>query len=295
MVDDGGSTGVLRDELGALPPGDVRQCLVALSDSDKVRDLFDYRFEEGTFKGHSFGNLLLTALEKITGNFSDAVDTASEILRINGTVIPSTLDDVRLKMEWPEASLILNGERVIDSNYFKFDPRRAKLSVVPNATANPMAVSAIEQADLVVIAPGDLYSSIGPLLIIDGIKEALLKTEATCVYVANLVTKSGQTSGFTVSDHAAEIERFVGKKFLDYVLYNDQLPSREIEKKYKAEKAFLTKVDKSALEKASYKAIPGHFLGEIAKKNQSDVLKAKRSLIRHDADAVARILVSLGK
>jgi uncharacterized cofD-like protein len=295
MVDDGGSTGVLRDELGTLPPGDVRQCLVALSDSDKVRDLFDYRFEEGTFKGHSFGNILLTALEKITGNFSDAVDTASEILRVNGTVIPSTLDNIRLKMEWPEASLILKGERVIDSNYFKYDPRRAKLSVVPHATANPMAVSAIEQADLVVIAPGDLYSSIGPLLIIDGIREALLKTKATRVYVSNLVTKSGQTTGFTVSDHAAEIERFVGGKFLDYVLYNDQSPSRELEKKYKAEKAFLTKVDKLALSKASYKAIPGSFLCDIAKKNHSDVLISKRSLIRHDADAVARILISLTK
>ncbi len=295
MVDDGGSTGVLRDELGTLPPGDVRQCLVALSDSDKVRNLFDYRFEEGTFKGHSFGNLLLTALEKITGNFSDAVDTASEILRINGTVIPSTLDNVRLKMEWPEASLILSGERVIDSNYFKYDPRRAKLSLVPDATANPTAVRAIEQADLVVIAPGDLYSSIGPLLVIDGIKDALLKTDATCVYVSNLVTKNGQTTGFTVSDHAAEIERFVGEKFLDYVLYNDQLPSKELEKKYKTEKAFSTKVDKLALSKASYEAIPGNFLGEIANKKHNEAFKVKRSFIRHDADAVACILVSLVK
>ena len=102
MADDGGSTGVLRDELGALPPGDVRKCLVALSDSPKVRDLFDYRFSEGTFAGHSFGNLLLTALEKVTGDFSEAVETASEILRVNGIVIPATLDNVRLQMSWPE-------------------------------------------------------------------------------------------------------------------------------------------------------------------------------------------------
>ncbi|HEU4715847.1 MAG TPA: gluconeogenesis factor YvcK family protein, partial [Candidatus Saccharimonadales bacterium] len=118
MVDDGGSTGVLRDELGALPPGDVRQCLVALSDSPKIRDLFNYRFEEGTFGGHSFGNILLTALEKMTGNFTEAIETASEILRVNGTVIPATLDNVRLKMEWPQASVILQGERVIDAEYF---------------------------------------------------------------------------------------------------------------------------------------------------------------------------------
>ena len=103
MADDGGSTGVLRDELGTLPPGDVRQCLVALSDSPKLRNLFNYRFEEGTFEGHAFGNLLISALEKITGNFSDAIDTASEILRIRGRVVPITLDNVRLKMEWAEA------------------------------------------------------------------------------------------------------------------------------------------------------------------------------------------------
>ena len=295
MADDGGSTGVLRDELGTLPPGDVRQCLVALSDSDKVRNLFDYRFDEGTFKGHSFGNLLLTALEKMTGNFSDAVETASEILRINGVVIPSTLDNVRLKMEWPESSLILNGERVIDAGFFKNDPRQAKLSLVPEATANPMAISAIMQADLVVIAPGDLYTSIGPLLIIDGIRKALLETNAACVYVSNLVTKYGQTTDFTVSDHAAEIERFVGGKFLDYVLYNNQVPSKELAEKYKEENAFLTKADKQKLKKANYVAIPGKFLGQIPNKKHNDIFQVKRSLIRHDADAVARVLMTLNK
>ncbi len=122
MADDGGSTGVLRDELGTLPPGDVRQCLVALSDSPKVRELFEYRFDTGTFGGHSFGNILITALEKITGDFSEAVDTASEILRIRGTVIPATLDNVRLKMEWEDKSLVLHGERVIDEEYFQHDP-----------------------------------------------------------------------------------------------------------------------------------------------------------------------------
>ena len=133
MVDDGGSTGVLRDELGTLPPGDVRQCLVALSNTPKLRDLFSYRFEEGTFGGHSFGNILLTALEKTTGSFAEAVETASDILRVNGAVIPGTLDDVRLRMTWPEASLELNGERAIDADFFKHDPRRPTLSLVPNA------------------------------------------------------------------------------------------------------------------------------------------------------------------
>jgi uncharacterized cofD-like protein len=197
-------------------------------------------------------------------------------------------------MEWPEASLILRGERVIDADYFQYDPRRANLSLLPSARANLMAISAIEQADMVVIAPGDLYTSIGPLLVIDGIAEALKNTKASCVYVANLVTKDGQTTGFTVGDHAKEIERFVGSPFLDYVLYNEEMPTKEIMRKYKAEKAFLVKIDKKSLDKMSYSAIGGNFLGKMASKtHKADKLPVTRSLIRHDADAVARAIVGL--
>jgi uncharacterized cofD-like protein len=293
MVDDGGSTGVLRDELGVLPPGDVRQCLVALSDSPKIRDLFNYRFDEGTFQGHAFGNLLLTALEKMTGNFTEAVETASEILRVNGVVIPATLDNVRLKMEWPEVSTILHGERMIDADYFKYDPRRATLSLVPAASPNQTAIKAIEQADLVVIAPGDLYTSLGPLLVIDGIGEALRKTEAKVMYVSNLVTKEGQTAGFCVSDHAAEIERFIGGPALDYVLYNKQVPTNDVAERYKAENAYLVEVDEPVLAKKSYKAVGGNFLGDVAEGHASDVLPVTRSLIRHDSVAIAKALIAL--
>lgn len=293
MADDGGSTGVLRDELGTLPPGDVRQCLVALSDSPKVRELFEYRFDTGTFGGHSFGNILLTALEKITGDFSQAVETASEILRIRGTVIPATLDNVRLKMEWEAKSLELHGERVIDSEYFQHDPRRAKLSLIPEAKPNEMAIAAIEQADIVVIAPGDLYTSLGPLLVIDGIGEALARTKAKKFYVANLVSKKGQTDGFTVSDHASEIERFAGLEFLDYVLYNQQAPSEEIAKRYEQEGGYVTQADIDKLSAQSYEAVGGNFLGSMAVSNGADTLIGKRSLIRHDAKAVAKLILEL--
>ena len=290
MADDGGSTGVLRDELGALPPGDVRQCLVALSDSPKIRDLFNYRFEEGTFGGHSFGNILLTALEKTTGNFTDAVETASKILRINGMVIPGTLDDVRLRMEWPELSLVLNGERVIDADYFKHDPRRATLSLAPNPAPNPTAFAAIEQADLVIIAPGDLYTSLGPLLVIDGIGDALRRTNATVAYICNLVTKEGQTAGFTVSDHASEIERFAGGKCLDYVIYNEERPTVDVAERYKSEGAFLVEYDEAALRQAHYTAVGGQFIGGMAEGHASDILPVTRSLIRHDAEQVMKTL-----
>ena len=295
MVDDGGSTGVLRDELGTLPPGDVRQCLVALSDSPKVRELFEYRFDAGTFSGHSFGNLLLTALEKVTGDFTQAVETASDILRTRGTVVPATLDNIRLKMEWPQRSLVIHGERVIDAEYFKHDPRRAKLSLIPKANPNPMAIAAIEQADIVVIAPGDLYTSLGPLLVIDGIGDALEKSRALKVYVSNLVSKKGQTDGFSVSDHAKEIERFAGRKFLDYVLYNNSNPSQEVAERYKGEGAYITAVDKEVLVGQHYKAIGGDFLGAMANEQNGDTLIGKRSLIRHDAVAVAKEILALFK
>ena len=293
MADDGGSTGVLRDEHGTLPPGDVRQCLVALSDSPKLRDLFQYRFDAGTFNGHSFGNVLLTALEKITGDFSQAVETASDILRIRGTVIPATLDNVRLEMEWEDEDLVLHGENVIGTEHFQYDPRRARLSLTPNPIANPQAIAAIEQADIVVIAPGGLYTSLGPLLVIDGVGEALERTNAKVIYVSNLVSKQGQTDHFTVSDHASEIERFAGKGVLDYVLYNRQTPTEFVAKRYEQEGGFVTTVDTDVLQTQRYKAVGGDFLGEMATANDADTLIGKRSLIRHDAKAVAKLILDI--
>lgn len=291
MADDGGSTGVLRDELGALPPGDVRQCLVALSDSPKVRDLFNYRFEEGTFAGHAFGNLLISALEKMTGDFTEAVETASEILRVNGTVLPATLDDVRLRMAWPDGTT-LESEKQIDAHTFSRDPRKATLSLVPATTANPTALEAIRQADIVVVAPGDLYTSLGPLLVIDGFKEALQETRALTVYVCNLVTKLGQTDQFTVADHAREIERFVGGDFLDYVVYNRQQPDADLKRRYEKEGGYLVE-SADDLGDQHYMAIGGDFLGRMAATQTSDVLPVTRSLIRHDAAAIAQALMEL--
>jgi uncharacterized cofD-like protein len=229
----------------------------------------------------------------VTGNFNEAVETASEILRVNGVVIPATLDNVRLKMEWPEASTVIKGEREIDAKYFKYDPRRANLSLEPLAVANPMAIKAIEQADMIVVAPGDLYTSIGPLLVIEGISEALKNTKAICVYVSNLVTKHGQTEGFTVKDHADEIERFVGEPFLDYVIYNKQIPSKNLSRRYAKEKAYIVKVDQKILNKSHYRAIADDLLGKVMKVDKADHFKVTRSLIRHDGVAVAKSLFKI--
>lgn len=292
MSDDGGSTGVLRDELGVLPPGDVRQCLVALSESPKVRELFNYRFEEGTFGGHSFGNILLTALEKATGSFAEAVETASEILRVDGKVIPATLDNVRLKMSWDSESVTLHGEHVIDEGLFPHDPRTARLHLEPEASANTAALDAIAAADMVLVAPGDLYTSLGPLLVIDGFGEALANTQGKVVYVCNLVTKKGQTDGFSVVDHSGEIERFAGTACLDTVLYNTEVPNEQLQERYREEGAFM--VEQGDPSACGYELVGLNLLGlDEATSSQADSLAHLRSFIRHDEEKLASAIIQL--
>ncbi|HET8884488.1 MAG TPA: gluconeogenesis factor YvcK family protein [Candidatus Saccharimonadales bacterium] len=294
MADDGGSTGVLRDELGALPPGDVRQCLVALSRTPEIRDLFNYRFEEGSLKGHAFGNLFLTALEKMNGNFADGVSMASDILNIVGVVEPITLSNVRLAMEAGDGEVV-HGEFVIAHR--NFNGCRPRMWLEPNAEANPAAIAAITQADIVVIAPGNLYGSLAPALIVPGIGEALAKTKALKVYVCNLVTKPGQTDGFQVNDFADEIERLAGGKFLDHVLYNTEAPSSDLLSKYAKEGELSVVYDEADLKEAHYAAFGANLLsGTIWENtNRSDPIAATRTLIRHDPQAVAKAIMDLYK
>ncbi len=292
MADDGGSTGVLRDELGALPPGDVRQCLVALSNSPKVRDLFNYRFEEGTLKGHAFGNLFLTALEKMTGSFADAVELASEVLNISGDVHPITLDSVTLCIDDGSGAPTKGEFHIAHMNFAKMRPH---VWLEPEPTLNPQAAQAIIEADLVVIAPGNLYGSLAPALVVPGMLDALQNSNAKKVYVCNLVTKPGQTDGFKVHDFAEEIERFVGGKWLDYVLYNRSQPSKELLGKYAKEGEYAVEVDESALKQARYRAKAVDLLADTVWQGaqSSDPIASARSFIRHDSDKIARQLMRI--
>lgn len=292
MADDGGSTGVLRDELGALPPGDIRQCLVALSDSDRVRDLFNYRFEEGSLKGHAFGNLFLTALEKMTGDFGSGVELASEVLSVRGVVEPITLTNVKLAMR------DAHGEETygeFEIAHKKFDGARPEMWLEPAAEPNPRAIRAIETADIVVIAPGNLYGSLAPALIVPGIGEALARSKAFRVYVCNLVTKPGQTDGYQVSDFADEIERLAGHAFLDAVLFNTERPSDELLDKYAKLGEKSVGYDENKLHDKPYIAAGAKLLsGSIWKNtNTSDPIAAARTFIRHDSDAVANAIIKL--
>lgn len=293
MADDGGSTGQLRDELGVLPPGDVRQCLVALSQSPRTRDLFNYRFEEGTFAGHAFGNIFMAALEKMTGNFAEGVEEASRVLNIVGRVEPVTLDPVTLVMKTSDG-VVTRGEFQI--GHANFDGmQRPHISLDPDPTLNPHAAEAIAGADLVVIAPGNLYGSLAPALIVPGMREALNSTTAKKIYVCNLVTKPGQTDGFTVNDFADEVERFSNCK-LDYVLYNTAKPDEKLFKKYAHEGELPVQYSRSHLKNQYFKAMGGDFIAHTAvrkKQQNSDPIAASRTFIRHNGDAIARTLMKI--
>lgn len=292
MADDGGSTGVLRDELGALPPGDVRQCLVALSDSPKLRDLFNYRFEEGSLGGHAFGNLFLTALEKMTGDFAEGVKVASEVLDIRGAVEPITLTNVTLVMTEEDGREVYGEFEIAHKN---FGGKRPEFRLDPVATPNARAIKAIRSADLVVIAPGNLYGSLAPALIVPGVGDALRTSKAHKVYVCNLMTKPGQTDGFGVSDFADEIERFAGGQFIDTVLYNTAVPSNRLLEKYAKDDEKIVEIDADKLKSASYMAVGAELIAGSAweSTNKNDPIADSRTFIRHDSDAVADAIINI--
>jgi len=221
VADDGGSSGRLRRELGVLPPGDFRNCIVALADAEPLMSrLFQYRFGPGSgLEGHSFGNLFIVAMSGITGNFEEAIREASRVLAVRGQILPSTLENVTLCAELEDAAHV-RGESKISAATLPI--RRVYLQ--PNRPAAfPDAVRAILDADLVIVGPGSLYTSILPNLLVDGIAKALASTEAQRVYVCNVATQPGETDGFRVSDHVRALLSHVRTRPIDVVLANNNL------------------------------------------------------------------------
>jgi uncharacterized cofD-like protein len=289
MADDGGSTGVLRDELGVLPPGDIRQCLVALSTSPTaLRKLMNYRFAEGGLAGHSFGNLLLSALEKMTGSFDRAVEIAGEILRIEGRVIPSTLSKVGLAAKLSIGKTV-RGQSAIHNTILN-DGLLERIYLEPDARANPKALRAIRNADMVLIGPGDLYSSLVPNLLVAGIPEAVRRSRAKKVYVCNLMTKVEHTDRFTVGKYVAVIERHLGGP-VDAVIYNTERPSGELLSHYAREGEHIVEFDGKNAGRAY---VGARLLNKnIYEAPKGDPLARSRSLIRHDPTKLARVIAKI--
>ncbi len=292
MSDDGGSTGVLRDELGVLPPGDVRQCLVALSDENKVRKLFSYRFSEGSLDGHSFGNLFISTVEKMTDSMEEAIAAAGKVLRITGTVLPITLDKITLIATTKKGTKIVGQHKV---GCVKLEDQRPLLKLEPGANINPKAKKAIKNADIVVIAPGNLNGSLAPALIVDGVGTALVNTKAKVIVITNLVTKPGQTDGFGVSDYMEEIERFCGKKDIaDYVIFNTDEPTKQMLDQYTQDGELIVEFDLERMEHKNFHPVGQPLIDKSpVDHNPSDKIAHKRSLIRHDSDVVAREIMKI--
>lgn len=276
--DDGGSSGRLREEMGVLPPGDIRNCIAALADDeDLVTKLFQYRFKTGEgLEGHSFGNLFLTALVSITGDMVSAVKESSNVLSIRGRVLPSTLDDMKLVAEM-EDGRIIRGE----SNIPEAKGKVKRLFTDPeNCRPLEDAIQAIKEADLIILGPGSLYTSVIPNLLIKEISQEIANNStAKKIYVCNIMTQPGETDDYSVSNHVnAIIDHAGGKKIMDAVLINDSLPAN-LALKYKAANSFPVKLDTENVKKSHVKIVSKKLIEE-----------SKEGLVRHSSNRVARAI-----
>ncbi len=289
MMDSGGSTGRLRDQLGVLPPGDMRQALIALSDSEDIwRSLFTYRFDTGDLGGHNFGNIFLSALEKITGSAEESIVHAAKLLKIKGNVIPVTSSKCTLCAKYADGSL-LEGETLIDESLTS-RPKILYMYTLPEAVPNPKAIKSILKADYIVFGPGDLYTSIFPNLLIPGIVDALKASKAKKVFFVNLMTKLGQTNGFKASDFVNEMERYAGC-MMDYIFVNNQNPPTDLIEWYKkSSNVDLIEDDLNQSTHDKNRIIRADLLSE-SKYEQSIADRIRRSLIRHDPEKVSKAFI----
>lgn len=284
MADSGGSTGRLRDEFGILPPGDVRRALLALSSDPEqllLRQLFEYRFEKGGgLLGHSFGNLLLTALTDILGSEVLAIEEAGRLLKIKGRVLPVTLAKTHLVARLEDGTLV-RGETNIDVRIVRLDLKVLDVFLDPPATVYPEVVTAISEADLIVLGPGDLYTSVIPNLLVEGMAKAIQKTKAKLVYICNIMNKHGETDNFTVLNYVSEIKKYIGGgRALDGLIVNDSKYPDELLKKYEQEKAHPVEVHLKEVKSLARKVVVGDFT-------------RKETLLRHDPDKLAKAITSL--
>ena len=297
MADDGGSTGRLRDEFGVLPPGDLRQCLVALSDADVVmRQLFNHRFDRGDLKGHSFGNIFISTLEQVTGNLDEALDVVSKILNIRGRVMPVTFDKIALNAELKNGK-VLNGESAFMDYQLVSKYGIKKIFLTPKAKANPKALKAIKEADLIVVGPGKLYTSVLPNFLVAGVGKAFVASKAKKVYVTNLMSQQGHTDNFVVSDYVNVMEKCIGRPkgkskggVFDVVIYNNKKAPNQLVRKYADEGEPV--VCSAECLKGDFELIGTNLLSDgLANVPKVDLLR--RTLIRHDPEKLAKTILQL--
>ncbi len=276
VTDDGGSSGRLRREYRVLPPGDIRNCMVALSKDERLlTQLFKYRFPgNGGLGGHSFGNLFLTALTDVTGDFSEAVRVSAEVLAIRGRIFPSTEVNVTLEAELEDESIV-DGETRISAS--RTPIRRIRL-VPRHVRPHPETLRAIRHADLILLGPGSLYTSIIPNLLVDGVTDAICRSRATCVYIANLMTQPGETQHYSVADHVRAIYEHTRRELFDYVVINRAPVAPRLIRRYKKQGAEQVAPSYAELHRMGLKYVAGDLL-------QQDVV------VRHDHERLTRLLL----
>lgn len=293
MADDGGSTGVLRDELGVLPPGDVRQCLVALSQSSEaMRELMNYRFSEGGLKGHNFGNLFLSALEKVYGSFGRGIEEAMKILSVSGEVIPVTDHDAKLRLQLENGN-VLEGEDAINHGDLQKSGVE-KIWYESRVGAYKKAIDRVRMADAIIIGPGNHYCSILPSFLIPQFSRAVRESRAKVVYVGNLTNKKGHTSGWMLEDYVISLEEYLGKGRVDYVITNTKQPKKELIEKYEQKEGKGMLVRFSTDKKRSYKLVLSRVVSDaVPKEQKGDAIAGLRAFIRHDSDKLAKAIMLL--
>ncbi len=276
VTDDGGSSGRLRRENRILPPGDIRNCMVALSkDEALLSRLFQYRFSAGRgLTGHNFGNLFLAALTHVTGDFAEAVRVSSRVLAIRGRIFPSTVCNVTLE------AILENGQRVHGETRITASrsPIRKLMLSSPNVRPLPEAIEAIREADLILMGPGSLYTSILPNLLIPEIARTIARSHAPRVYIANLMTQPGETTNYSVAEHLRAIQIHVKPRIVDYVVANRQKVSAAVAKRYRKEGASQVPVDAAGLRELGVRVLSGNLLEE-------------HNVIRHNSARLARLLL----
>jgi len=280
VADDGGGSGVLREDLGILPPGDIRNCMLALADTEPLmEELLQYRFKDGRLKDQSFGNLFLAAMDGISNNFEEAVQKMSSVLAVTGKVIPVTLDNMILKARLKNG-VIIDGESNIPKGVIENGSAIDEVFIEPkDARAIKEALIAINEADAIILGPGSLYTSIIPNLLVGEIRNSLDKTKAIRIYVSNIMTQPGESDNYSVKDHILAINKHAKCKVVDYVVVNTGKISSELEQKYLDDNSTMVNINEEEIKRQG--------IGVIKK----DFVEIGKGYIRHDADKLAAILV----
>jgi len=280
MADDGGGSGILRQEMGMLPPGDVRICIEALANTEPVMEqLLSYRFTDGRLKGQSFGNLFLAALNGITGSFEDAVSRMADVLAITGRVLPVTTESINLEATFENGRKVLGESRIF---YFKREQncRITQVRLIPERPpALPCALEAISNADMIVLGPGSLYTSVIPNLLVDGIAEAIFSSSALKVYVLNIMTQLGETEGYTASDHVSAIFSHSGPGLFSVCLANSAPIKPEIAARYLAEHTEPTVIDREKLSRLGVELVERPMVSEHSQFARHNPLLLARELL----------------